>query len=82
LAADDDRFLKELRAVHAMPDEDSARAALSAISLAGGFTVDAVCSFVLAYTKAVTQHAKAVGKLGDEAVLDIFLDGVEPKLMR
>ena len=82
LAADDDRFLKELRAVHAAPDEDSARAALSAISLTGGFTVDAVCSFVLAYTKAVTQHAKAVGKLGDEAVLDIFLDGVEPKLMR
>ena len=82
LAGDDDRFLKELRAVHAAPDEDSARAALSAISLTGSFTVDAVCSFVLAYTKAVTQHAKAVGKLGDEAVLDIFLDGVEPKLMR
>ena len=82
LAADDDRFLDELRALHAAPDEDSARAALSAISLTGGFTVDAVCSFVLAYTKAVKQHAKAVAKLGDEAVLDIFLDGVEPKLMR
>ena len=82
LAADDDRFLKELRAVHAMPDEDSARAALSAISLAGGFTVHAVCSFILTYTKAVTQHAKEIDKLGDRAVLDIFLDSMEPKLMR
>ena len=82
LAADDHRFLKALHAVHAAPDEDSARAALSAILLTGGFTVEAVCSFVLAYTKAVTQHAKAVGKLGDGTVLDIFLDGVEPKLMR
>ena len=82
VAADDDRFLKELRAVHAAPDEDSVRATLPAISLTGGFTVEAVCSFVLAYTKAVTQHAKAVDKLGDGAVLDIFLDGVELKLMR
>ena len=31
---------------------------------------------MLAYAKAVTQHAKGVGKLGDSAVLDIFLDGV------
>ena len=82
LGADDNRFLKELRAVHAAPDEDSARAALSAISLPGGFPVEAVCSFMLAYTKAVTQHAKAVDKLGDGAVLDIFLESVEPKLMR
>ena len=74
LAADDGRFLNELRALHAAPDEDSARAALSAISLTGGFTVDAVCSFV--------QHAKAVAKLGEGVVLDIFLDGVEPKLIR
>ena len=82
LAADDDRFPDELRTLHAAPDEDSARAALSAISLTGGFTVDAICSFVLAYTKVVKQHAKAVAKLSDEAVLSIFLDGVEPKLMR
>ena len=82
LAADDDRFLNELRALHATPDKDSARAARSAISLMGGFTVDAVCSFVLAYTKAVKQHAKAVAKLGDRVVLGIFLDGVESELMR
>ena len=35
LAADDDRFLKERSAVHVAPSEDSARAALSAISLRG-----------------------------------------------
>ena len=75
-------FLKELRAVHAMPGEDSAKAALSAILLTGGFTVSTVCSFVLAYMKAVTQHAKAAGKLSEGAVLGIFLDSVEPKLMR
>ena len=53
-----------------------------AILLMGGCTVEAVCSFALVYTKAVTQHAKAVDKLGDGAVLGIFLDGVEPKLVR
>ena len=77
LTADDERLMKELRAVYAAPGEDSARAALSAISLTRGFTVEAVCSFVLAYTKAATQHAKAVDKLGDSAVLDVFLDSVD-----
>ena len=82
LAADDGRFLNELRAIYAAPNEDSARAVLSAISLGSDFTVDAVCKFVLKFTKATTQHATAVAKLGEKTVRGIFLDGVEPEVMR
>ena len=81
LAVDNSRFLNELHTLHATPNEDSARAVLSAILLTGGFTVDAVCSFMLLYMKVVKQHTKAVAKLSEGVVLNIFLDGVEPKLM-
>ena len=50
---DDERFLRELRAVYAAPDRDAVRAVLPAVVMPAEFSAETVGDYVLAFTKAV-----------------------------
>ena len=71
--ADDERFMRELRALYSAPDADSARAVLSAVTLSGELRIDSVTKYVLEFTKAVAAHQVAATALGEGSVKDIFL---------
>ena len=80
--ADDERFMRELRALYSAPDADSARAVLSAVTLSGELRIDSVTKYVLEFTKAVAAHQVAATALGEGSVKDIFLRGIEQKVVR